>query len=369
MPLSAMGGNILAGMGRREAGLWLGFAGSQAVSIARSIELRNAFSTAVVTAYVKPKQAEVAVIYLHSEELDEEFAEVCGLYLGLSQSARQVATGQSTINISNLVKVPKLLPEELRSLLPERFRKSFSSPIKGIDRPTPRLWEQILAIIAGKLPASGPRIGDLLRAAQAANIIRHRVEGGLEVFERDAVATVIQAWRGEAMRKRVLREAIPGSVPVASFLQNLQQVSIREDPQITHDSNSFPGMEVARRDVVGSVVLADGNAYLTILNCNRQKLETTLGVDLIYYNHHYESFVLVQYKRMSEGPEGAEYRPVGDSNHQKEIDRMLAANAALAALPQPPVSVDTFRLSEAPFYLKLCEPKAKTALAVRGVSS
>jgi len=54
-------------------------------------------------------------------------------------------------------------------------------------------------------------------------------------------------------------------------------------------------MRVARRDIVGSVVLHDHDEYLTILNCNRQPLEATLGVDLIYYNHRFDSFLLVQY--------------------------------------------------------------------------
>jgi len=119
-----------------------------------------------------------------------------------------------------------------------------------------------------------------------AHLPQRRAEEGLEVFERDAVASAIQAWAGHSFRKRVLREAAPSErTPVASFLSRLENVSVREDPQISHDQVTFPGMEVARRDLVGSIVLRNGEEYLTILNCNRQSLEQTLGVDLVYYNH------------------------------------------------------------------------------------
>ena len=92
-------------------------------------------------------------------------------------------------------------------------------------------------------------------------------------------------------------------------------------------------MGVARRDVIGSVVLTDGNEYLTILNCNRQPLEQTLGVDLVYYSHRFDSFVLVQYKRMSEGKRGAEYRPRNDPSHEKELKRMIRTEKFLKEQP------------------------------------
>ena len=77
-----------------------------------------------------------------------------------------------------------------------------------------------------------------------------------------------------------------------------------------------------------------GIEYLTILNCNRQPLEQTLGVDLIYYSHRFDSFVLVQYKRMSEGTQGAEYRPGNDPSHEKELERMLKTEEFLKAQPK-----------------------------------
>lgn len=164
----------------------------------------------------------------------------------------------------------------------------------------------------------------------------------------------------------MLRNANPGrKSPVAPFLSQLKGVSLREDPQIAHDHITFPGMDIARRDVVGSVVFSDpyGEEYLTILNCNRQPLERTLGVDLIYYNHRFDSFVLVQYKRMVDGQTGSpEYRPENDLNHGKELRRMLDAENALRGIAVVAKGTEDFRLSRRPFFMKLCEAKAKAAL-------
>ncbi len=163
----------------------------------------------------------------------------------------------------------------------------------------------------------------------------------------------------------MLRSIVPGEdVPVASFLSQLRGTAVREDPQISHDHTTFPGMEVARRDQIGSLVLRHGNEYLTILNCNRQPLEETLGVDLIYYSHRFDSFVLVQYKRMRRNENGeAVYRPFLDRNHAKELKRMFEANRQLRGIPDSGKSdVAAYRLSSGPFYVKLCEPRLKSAL-------
>jgi hypothetical protein len=117
-------------------------------------------------------------------------------------------------------------------------------------------------------------------------------------------------------------------------------------------------------------VLTNGEDYLTILNCNRQPLERTLGVDLIYYNHRYDSFVLVQYKRMTEGAESVpEYRPSRDASHAKELKRMTQAEKMLSRVPMVVErEIASFRLSGDPFFVKLCEAKAKAVLDAGMVS-
>ena len=255
-------------------------------------------------------------------------------FIGISQVGRRVATGPITVAVSNLEEIG-LSCKEIATALPSRFSKSFWVPAEGAYRPTPRLWDEILKAVRDKLPDVGTAMDRLNRAVAASQVRRGRTTGGLEVFERDSVASALQVFGGSAFRKRVLRKAgAPAKGDTAPFLSRLGEVSVREDPQIINDQSVFPRMAVARRDVIGSVVLTDGNGYLTILNCNRQPLEQTLGVDLIYYSHRFDSFVFVQYKRMSEGKRGAEYRPENDPSHEKELKRMIRTEKFLKEQPR-----------------------------------
>jgi len=345
-----------------KSGLWITIgAGKLAEAVAYSIGTHEQFSTTVVQSEIRPRSAELVLVSLRGELVD---------YLGVSQVGRRVATGQVTIGVSNLKEIG-LSCKELNAALPPRFSKYFWVPPEGANRPTPRLWEEILKAIRGKVPDAGSAIDGLNRTVAASQVPLGRMKGGLEVFERDAVASALQVFGGSAFRKKVLRKAdAPAKGDTAPFLSRLGEVSIREDPQIVHDQAIFPGMGITRRDIIGSVVLTDGIEYLTILNCNRQPLEETLGVDLIYYSHRFDSFVLVQYKRMSEDRRGsAEYRPGNDSSHEKEVERMLKAEEFLKAQPKgEDANTSDFRLSSRPFYVKLCEPKAKAALDAGMVS-
>jgi hypothetical protein len=326
-----------------KSGLWItAGVGRLADAIAFSIELHEQFSTTVVQSEIKPREAEVVLVSLNGEVVD---------YVGISQVGRRVATGQIAIVVSNLKEIG--VPcEELWDALPARLSRHFSIPEEGAYRPSPRLWLELLRILSDKEPHVAEAIGGLTRRVAAAQVRPGRISGGLEVLERDAVASALQVFGGSAL-----------------FLLRLGEVSVREDPQIVNDQSVFPGMGVSRRDVIGSVVLTDGKQYLTILNCNRQPLEQTLGVDLIYYSHRFDSFVLVQYKRMTEGKRSAEYRPANDPSHEKEIKRMIKTEEFLKKQPtNKNASTSGYRLSGRPFFVKLCEPRAKAALDAGMVS-
>jgi hypothetical protein len=337
-------------------GLWIAVGGGAlAEKIARAIETRWEFSYPVPETETKPRRAEMVIVSLYGTKPD---------YLGLSQRGRTITTGQVTLMISNLVPVRRMDRTAVQSALPKKFRRSYDPPAIGVYRPTPRLWEEIQEILVEHTVETDSRLTDLRRALREADETpRGRIGGGLEIFERDAVASALQVWGGTSIRKRVMRSAITSSDEKAPFLSRLRNVPLREDPQISHDHATFPGMEIAERDIVGSIVLTDGPDRLTILNCNRQPLEQTLGVDLIYYNHRFKSFTLVQYKRMTEKNGVLRYRPAQDQSHEKEMSRMRKAEALLKTIPLADGSdTSAYRLSTKPFFIKLCETKAKAAL-------
>jgi hypothetical protein len=343
-----------------DKGLWISVGGgAHAEKIGASIYFSDQFTTTVPKSQVRPRVAELVIVSMKGTDAD---------YIGISQAGRLVAVDQTSIAVSNLVELKSITCDRIRAKLPRRLARLFSPPENGVYRISPRLWNEVLKIVSST-PSTRRKIRELRRAVVEAERPQHRVEGGLRVFERDAIASALQVWGGSSFRKRVLREVATARVgETAPFLTRLKRVSVREDVQIGHDQVTFPGLKVAQASAVGSVLLRGNGQFLTILNCNRQPLERTLGVDLIYYNHRFDSFVLVQYKRMTQSKRGAEYRPQNDSNHGKELNRMINADKMLSEVRETHRGADTYRLSGKPFFFKLCESKAKVALDAGMVS-
>jgi hypothetical protein len=139
---------------------------------------------------------------------------------------------------------------------------------------------------------------------------------------------------------------------VKSFLDGLEQVRLREDPMITHDMFEFPGHEIVRKVAFSAVVFESDMSKLTIVLAHRQPLEEQTGADLIYMNETFSCFTMVQYKAMEkEGDESIFRFPTNDLT--KEIARM---DAVLSELKKCRTNdhADGFRLSENPFFLKIC---------------
>lgn len=342
---------------RKLPGLWIAIGGgSLAEAVSNSIEARGMFTTTLSRGDNSPRAAEIVVVSLRGTTAD---------YVGISQRGRLIATGQNSITVSNLVAIDALEKEAVAKHLPKRVIRNFSPPSSGAMRVSPRLWEEIVNAVIAERPYAKARIRDLADKISQSRYPMNGGGGDLEIFERDAIASSLEVWAGPAMRKRLLREVTPRTQHApAPFLSRLRGANVREDLQINHDHVTFPGFRVVRRDIVGSVHLtSETGDDLTILNCNRQPLEQTLGVDLIYYSHRFASFVLVQYKRMTEGRKGFEYWPEHDPSHDEEVRRMVAFDKKLAQLKtrtgSPP---DSFRLLARPFYLKLALPYAKETL-------
>jgi hypothetical protein len=97
-----------------------------------------------------------------------------------------------------------------------------------------------------------------------------------------------------------------------------------------------------------------GTKVLTITNVNRRECEQTLGVDLIYYNHEYKSFIMVQYKLWQKEDIRYCYRP--DNQYYKDIQRMQNAEILLKEFSQNQQDLTIQRLNNSPFYFKICKP-------------
>src|SRR5215207_6209297 len=73
-----------------------------------------------------------------------------------------------------------------------------------------------------------------------------------------------------------------------------------------------------RSGAVGIAEFQERDRRLTVINVNRAGVEHALGVDLVYYNHEFESYVIVQYKRMTSRADSSGYKFRPDKQLRKE---------------------------------------------------
>ena len=91
---------------------------------------------------------------------------------------------------------------------------------------------------------------------------------------------------------------------------------------------------------------------LTVANVNRTPIERVLGVDLLYFQEEYHSFIFVQYKRMTRDKNNrVYYRPSGVS-YEREYERMKKWDMRTRPHTKSP-DLSSYRLGGDAFFFKI----------------
>jgi hypothetical protein len=126
-----------------------------------------------------------------------------------------------------------------------------------------------------------------------------------------------------------------------------------EDIVISHDTTNFPNY-LASYNNGAHARFVQGTRTLDIYNVNRRSGEAAIGVDLIYHNTTYNSFVFVQYKMLdAKGKKQKVWRYYPDSQFHEELERMKIARTAFQQ-SNAPASSNSYRLAIDPFFFKFC---------------
>ncbi|MGE5502252.1 MAG: hypothetical protein ACM33T_15190 [Solirubrobacterales bacterium] len=171
-------------------------------------------------------------------------------------------------------------------------------------------------------------------------------------YQKEAVATALSL---AGMGRETLQAwSPPKEEPPTSFLDGLPEVRLREDPMVINDLANLPGYQLLKVLPYAAAVFQGKNERLTVILANRQLLEEQFGTDLIYYNETFKSFVMVQYKAMEKASGESDW---GFRLPNEQLDAEVARmDEALQALRQCTANAcrDGFRLSDSPFFLKMC---------------
>jgi hypothetical protein len=273
-------------------------------------------------------------------------------YAALARKGNRVASQKYRIEFLNFVEFnPPILIQDIQNTLRPQFRQFFIRSSSGLgNRVPPRTWQDLIGAIKTLRPIISSELDNMESIRQLPPDFFSRK--GFEVIaeERDAVNLLIRMAGFE--HTDFLNWNTPHGNELAPFLQGLNSVASREDLMIIHDARVFGDWEQINSNQVGSTVFQHNGESLTILNVNRHKIEETLGVDLLYYFHRFNSYIFVQYKRMREDGNEFKYRP-NDKTYKAEISKMQSFSERFS--PQNPIAqIDDYRLYPGAFFFKLC---------------
>lgn len=325
---------------------------SRSSSIRGYIQRHSPYTEALSTTDFAPKKKEVFFISFDGESLDT----IC-----LGTRKRKVVTLKYAVEFSRFITIsPPLKISQIENNLDHKVRHHFMSASSGEGGKIPlATWRNLIKYVKQERNEIAHKIDDLFQ--YQAEEEYQGDDKNIEIFKRDATRVALNFADIDLRRAESSFQIKDEKTELPPFLRGLENSELREDRMLIHDSKIFANWESVpvRPDITAQY--RQGDKTLTIQNYNREKIEEQLGVDLLYYNHFYKSYILIQYKRLLfEG--GREVFRLSERNYMKEYERMTKLQSYLDSSSNENSSSNEpndYRIHNGLCYFKLCE---KTAL-------
>lgn len=273
------------------------------------------------------------------------------LYLGAGRTGYRAGTEYRRLNVAdvfklntglNLSDISDIATPRLQTKIRQKFSVGGLLPNKSSS--------EVISLIQGLAPEAR-EVLNKYSSTRTDRIERLTPESKSSLAEqKEAVATALSI-------AGISRDVLAGwdtdtNGQATSFLDGLEQVRLREDAVIVSDLAEFPGHELVKTMPFSANIFENESSKLTVILANRLPLEQQTGTDLIYYNETFKCFLMIQYKSMEK--EGADeiYR-FPNVQLEAEIARMESLLVELKKC-ETNSDADGYRLSENPFFLKIC---------------
>lgn len=314
------------------------------------------FTEALSVADWNPKARQLALLSFSGETID---------YLGIAERGNHVVTGKYRVEFRELLRLSRHPISEFEARLGKNIRQHFMRSASGVGGRIPeKTWEQCLEVLKALEPDKQLEIERIINLANLSGTSYRGNERELLMIQRDAIGSALDIFSGSnKLRKDVLSAWAPnqdqkfeldGQGASSNFLDNISSRYLQEESALQNDLFNWPDSIAEHKSGIGT--FKQGDRTLNVVYANRNSLEKTLGVDLIYYNVYYQLFALVQYKLMtSDGNDEAPkfgYRP--DNQMYEELKRMNDF-AIKFATQAPCKSGRDFRWNNDGFFFKLVQ--------------
>lgn len=291
--------------------------------------------------------------------------EVCGLlfeedvitHWALARKGKKVATGKVCVYFTEVTPI-RIRMLEVEQRIGPQFRRNIVSARSGVGGRVPSgTWEGLKRAVGEIDATSLAALERLERLRDQSLELIDRPGAEIVAKQRDAVGLALDIFdQSGYLRKRTLQGwTAPDGQNLKSFLDGLRGVRTIEDQLIARDAAVFPETNGIRHTVVGAV-FSVGRRKLEVFNVNRTAVETSLGVDLLYWNEPFDAWALVQYKSMEKtnthNQPSAAYRP--DAAFDEELGRMHAFRASQPDFWETPNNPTSYRLCGDGFFFKIC---------------
>ena len=284
------------------------------------------------------------VCFVVSQE--NEVTHIC-----LGARGRLAGTDLRRLNMTELYELSTaIFVHHILQRIPEKNKKKVTERLHNGGLLSPKAFEALIAAVSELSPET------------AAILARYREERRERIARLPRTVQHALAEQKEAILTAMAiagidRNGISGwdfseeTGPV-SFLAGLPSVRLREDQMVINDLSILPNHEEIESTIHGSTVFENSQSRLTVVLANRLPLEEQTGADLIYYNETFKCFLMVQYKAMEKEGDEFVFRFPNDQLTD-EIGRMDSVLSALSTVADDR-QADGYRLSENPFFLKIC---------------
>ena len=267
------------------------------------------------------------------------FSETTLDFLSLVTKGKQVVTSKSRVEFSELLDIGEISFNEINFRLKENLHQYFVRSSSGRGKRIPqKTWEQLINIIKILRPQLAGDIDRLETLGLYSGFHLTGDDADYLLQQREALGTALDIFSGSSkLRSQVLRGWAPPTDSITNinekdrngnlvtttnqsrnFLAGLPSRFIQEESALQHDLSNWPSA-IAKMEA-GYCQFSLGDRRLDVIYANRNQLESKLGVDLIYYNENFSSFVLVQYKLMRKEDDKFVFRP--DSQLDDELQRI-----------------------------------------------
>jgi hypothetical protein len=293
-------------------------------------------------------------------------------YIAIARRGNRVVTNKYRVDYSSIVNLQEISIDEIQLGLEKSLQNHFIRA-RDSDGLVPKAtWSSVVQLLKKIRPNQATEIDRLLSLAKFSGFHFSSQYAEILALEREAIGISLDIFSGNnKLRETVLSEWAPNESSVTqineerleallqpessthlSFLSGISTYHQSEESALQHDLMNWPEMTATHN--IGYSIFQQGERRLELIYANRNALEATLGVDLIYFNKSYEQFVLVQYKAMREEGDVARYRP--DAQLTKQLDQMNTFNQSQKRSTE--IESDSqYRLNSDGFFFKLV-PKA-----------